>query len=160
ILRGPRNSAQRRLSNRLTPTSNGQSPADCRLSLKVFNQSNMGFYRDEIAQVIDGFLAGWQPGERCDLLDEMRRLSRAIAGKLIYGIDANHLKWPLLAQMDDWLGLSYSSYVRLLQADWPLTPYRRLLGLADEIETQHQALLRARSDGAGRGLDALSLLGA
>jgi cytochrome P450 len=88
----------------------------------------------------------------------MRLLSRTIGAKLVYGTDMEDPHTSLLFKIEDWFGLNHSSSANLVQMNWPLTSYRRMLELAEEIERKHLAALKAKIEAKSHNDDLISAL--
>jgi cytochrome P450 len=155
ILKGPRDSAQRRLAETLF---DGQDQGIREPLLAIFRGSNVGSFRDDLAGILDRFQGRWRPGEKRDILVEMQKLCGAIAIKLLFGMDVDDEDNLLLAEIEGWLQMNSSAYVRMLRANWLFTPYRRMLRRARHVEGRILELLRARTQANGAGRDVLSLL--
>ena len=158
ILKGPRDSAQRRLSETLFAAKGSQDQSARGLLLAAFQSSNVGAFRDDLARILGRFQTDWQPGEKRDISVEMQKLCGAIAVKLLFGMDVNDEDNLLLAEIEGWLQMNSSAYVRMLRANWLFTPYRRMLLRARHVERRILELLRVRSQANSAGHDVLSLL--
>jgi cytochrome P450 len=158
ILKGPRDSAQRRLSETRFTVHDGQDQGIRGPLLEVFQGFNVGVFSDDLAHILDRFQAGWRPGEKRDILVETQKLCGAIAIKLLFGMDVDDEDNLLLAEIEGWLQMNSSAYVRMLRANWLFTPYRRMLLRARRVEGRILALLRTRTQTSGAGRDVLSLL--
>ncbi len=155
---GPPDTAQRRLATSLFSLNGEKHKIARRQLLPAFQKSAMEGYRADLIALLEERLAEWQPGQSVDLLHEMRRWSWSIAAKLLYGLDPSLASERLREDMDHWLHFNTSPFVRLLQKDWPLTPYRRLLRHAEHLEREILTLYRDRAGSGGTGNDVLSLL--
>jgi cytochrome P450 len=158
VLRGPWHSAQRRLSSALSKKSGDDGQRKRHLLAAAFEEANVDLFRNELIDLVDFFLRRWMPGEVRDMFEEMRQLSRAVAGKFLYGIGVNDAHASLLAEMDNWLQLNLSAYARLLQANLPFTPYHRMLRQAKTLEGRIINLIRAKEVAGDGGADVLSRL--
>jgi cytochrome P450 len=158
VIRGPRDSAQRRLATSLFTMNGERHKRHRHLLLPAFQKSALALYRADLVELLHQELDRWQPGQAIDLLHEMRRWSWNIAGKLLYGLDVSDASESLRDDIDRWVHRNASACVRMLRRDWPLTPYRRLLRHAERLERKIVAMRRAKDAADCQGHDVLSLL--
>lgn len=144
-----------------------------RLSQPAFNKNRVTAYGPAMAALTEQLLESWHEGLWCDLLDEMSRLTTAIAAQIFFGAEdlkdreafsaANleaghviHARFRRLIQWPDWLPLP--SNLRLKRA------MRHLNGIVDGFVHQGRErrepadnllsrLLQARDEDGGRMTD-------
>jgi cytochrome P450 len=156
-LPGPARSAQQRVSFSLF-NLNGQRHATIRRHIGApFHKQAVEGYRDALVSATRGVMAAWSEGRCLDMADEMKRLTIGVAGRILFGFGEDEAR-AIGGLVDRWLRVSTGASVRLLARDWPGTPYRRMLRLAEDIERSVLRQIRQRRAEGGQGADVLSLL--
>jgi cytochrome P450 len=156
-LPGPKGSAQKRISYSLFNMNAEKHARQRQLISPPFHKHALGGYRDTMVEKTGRRLVTWSVGQRLNIACEMKALTIGIAGKLLFDFDEPDA-CSLGRIIDDWMRVSTSYQVRLLPRDWPGTPYRRMLRLAEELERRIAALIAHRRGTGTAGDDVLSLL--
>jgi cytochrome P450 len=130
-----------------------------RLLMPAFHKTRIDAYRDDMVRLTERALGEWRAGERRDVLEDMTRLTLAIATTTLFGEDVGARGVELAKRMQEWL-VAMFSWGMLLRLDLPRTTYRRWLDLTHEIDARTAALLadKRRRSGDGVGRDMLSML--
>lgn len=157
FLRGPENSAQRRVRFGLTRMVGEQHRQQRQLVIPAFHRTAVRGYHDLMVGNTAALLEQWQPGRRYDIYAEMRMLSLRIASAVLFSHDPAEAL-PIGHLINDWLRLNFSRGVLGFPVDFPGTPYHGLLRLAERIEQRILAMIAKRRNDPGRHSDVLSLL--
>src|SRR5262245_21422717 len=82
-IRGPKNSAQRRLSGGLLSMNGQQHRRNRRLVKEPFSRRAISTYTATIERLTDEMLATWKPGQKLDIAEEMRRYMLQVTSTLL-----------------------------------------------------------------------------
>ncbi len=157
FLRGPENSAQRRVRYGLTRMVGEQHREQRQLIMPAFHRTAVRGYHDLMIANTASMLERWRPGQRCDLYAEMRMLSLGVASAVLFSHDPSEA-FPIGHLINEWLGRNFARTVWGLPLNLPGTPYRGLLRLAERIEERILAMIAKRRRDPGLHSDVLSLL--
>ena len=105
-VRGPKNSAQRRLTSGLLSMNGDQHRRNRRLVKEPFGRAAIATYSDTISRLADDMLADWQVGEVRDLSEEMRRYMLQVTSTILFGLDEPELAYRLGDMIADWVSLN------------------------------------------------------
>lgn len=143
---GPMGSAQRRVSTNSLFSMNGSQNRDRRGQLMPPMQKNvLGQYYDKIVDVVRRTLDEWRGRETTDLLMDMKRLAMSTSGRCLFGVDLP-VVFPELAELFEyWVKVNCSVSVRLSDENAPSAAYRRMLTLAERVETKIMQVLEYRT---------------
>ena len=156
-IRGPADSAQRRLRNGLTRMQHDQHLQQRQLVLPALQRRVVNAAYPAMAALVDELLDEWRGREALDAWLEMRKLTLRISSRVLLGrVDAARSD-SLGAMIGDFLERSFSPGVWALQRDWPGTPYRALLRHAERLEGEIRALI-AEKRASGEADDLMSIL--
>ena len=156
FIRGPENSAQRRIRYGLTRMTGADHKRQRQLVMPPFHKKAVDGYHELIRELTTQMLHRWRPG-RIDVHREMRELTRQVAGQILFGHN-REVASRLGRMLEDWQRRNFSSAVWLFPVNWPGTMYRRLLKLAETIEEEILAVIDSRRANGAANLDVLSLL--
>ena len=158
MMPGPQNSAQRRLSDGVFSMNNEVALSRRRLLMPAFHKRCISEYRDTMVDLTQTTLDRWSVGKPIDIFEEMRKLTLQISGRLLFGLEQDSPIATVANMIDLWMKRSTSVPVRLLRYDWPGTPYRRMLLLAERLEREILAIADQKRRQSDRANDVLSLL--
>ena len=153
----PQNSAAMRLFSGLTTRNGADHTRQRRLLMPTFHRKHIDSLRDDMVDKIDSHIADWKPGQQRDILGEMKRLTLSVAVQTILGLDPEKEGEKSRLLLERWLRTTLSPGVFVFPLDAPGTPFRKRMGLADEVEQEINAMI-ARKRASGLGHDALSML--
>jgi cytochrome P450 len=157
-VRIPAGSTLARLYSGLHQMNGAKHEQQRRLMMPALSRGRIAASRDAIVDLTERKLSGWGPGQRRDVLREMRELALAIAVKTRLGLDPDREGKPIRGLLERWMSSIFSPAVLLLPLDLPPLPYHRLLRLSDRLEGEIGALIaRKRAGGEDQG-DMLSKL--
>ena len=158
MMPGPQNSAQRRLSDAVFSMNNEVALSRRHLLMPAFHKHCISEYRDTMVDLTQATLDRWSVGKPIDIFEEMRKLTLQISGRLLFGLEQDSPIANVANMIDLWMKLSTSVPVRLLRYNWPGTPYRRMLLLAERLEREILAIADQKRRQSDRANDVLSLL--
>src|SRR5262245_24080353 len=105
-IRGPKNSAQRRLSGGLLSMNGAQHRRNRRMVKEPFGRRAIGTYSQTILRLTDEMLATWKPGETRDMAEEMRRFMLQVTSTLLFGLDEPELALRLGDMIAEWVEMN------------------------------------------------------
>lgn len=154
---GPPHSAQHRLGHSLFRMNNDQHKQQRRLIMPPFHPQAIGAYRDAMVEITGAMLDGWRAGEERDIVRAMKEYSLRVAATTLFGLESRQAL-ALGCEIERWMAMNTSIGVRLLPADRPGTPYRRMLRAADRLEQHVQELIARKRTQPPAPNDVMSLL--
>ncbi len=158
-VRGPRRSAQRRVTSGLL-SINGPAHRQARRVLKpVFNRTTIMRYLAPVAEMTDAFLADWQVGDTRDVAKEMTTLALRITSSILFGLDDLRPALRLGRIIEEWVDLNHRSGISaFLAEDDSHDIYAQLLKQAERIEEELIDLIASRRSENKARHDVLSIL--
>ena len=157
FLRGPENSAQRRLRYGLTRMTGSEHKRHRQLVMPPFHKKAVEGYHDTMIQIVRSVIDQWKSGERYDVHLQMRRLTLRISSTILFSRD------PVEAitigkMLEEWQNRNFSAAVWLFPVDLPGTAFRQFLKHAERLEQEILAMIQRRRANLGSNTDVLSLL--
>ncbi len=157
-LRGPRNSAQRRLTAALLSMNGDEHKTQRRIVSGPFQKKSIETYRDDLAALAQDLAAGWRPGQERDLFRDVTRFMQRVSAKILLGVDHPRLVEAIGDLTQRWVAMNHQLGLGAVVPHEKLsTFYDRLLAMAEELEAQVRALIDHRRSTAP-GHDVTSLL--
>lgn len=153
----PAGSSPQRLWTGLGTTNGEVHKRGRRLMLPAFHKKRVEGYRDDMVTLFQRMLDGWRPGEVRDLSADMRRVTLLVVTKALFGLEDEQECLAHGELLSEWFRLFGSTSVQILQHDWPLLPYRRVMRISERGEAAIRDMI-ARKRREGGGNDVLSLL--
>jgi cytochrome P450 len=157
FLRGPKNSAQRRLRHGLTRMTGPEHKRQRQLVMPPFHKKAVEGYHDTTIRVVQGVIDQWKPGERYDIHLQMRRLTLRISSTILFSHDPAEAI-TLGKMLEQWQNRNFSGSVWLFPVDVPGTALHRLLKHAERLEQELLAIIQRRRAHLDNNTDVLSLL--
>ncbi|KFA93180.1 cytochrome P450 [Archangium violaceum] len=154
----PPGSSLRRLWTGLGTTNGEVHKKGRRLMLPAFHKKRVEGYRDDMVSLFQRMLDGWRPGETRDVSANMRRVTLLVVTKVLFGLEDEQECLAHGELLSEWFRLFGSASVQLLQHDWPLLPYRRVMRISERGEAAIRDLIARKRREGGGGNDVLSLL--
>jgi cytochrome P450 len=154
----PPDTALARLTDNLLSMNGARHKQQRRLALPAFHKKRVEGYRDEMVAIAERALAGWRAGQTLDMAREMQFLTMCIASQTLFGVDASADASSVAPLIGRWMVLLESGGVFLLPKDWPGTPMRRLMRVADRLEARIRALIEQKRANPTAHHDVLSML--
>lgn len=158
-LRGPKNSAQRRLTCGLLSMNGEEHKQQRRQVSGPFEKRAIGVHHDTIATLTNKMLDDWRPGQTLDIANEMTVLARKITSTMLFGMDQMQIALEIGEMLDPWVELNHQlGLAALLPTEDFMPRYDDLLELAQRLEARILDLVRLRRGTAKPGIDLLSQL--
>jgi cytochrome P450 len=158
-VRGPKRSAQRRLTCGLLAMNGEQHRRNRRIVKEPFGLRAIAGYADTIARLTDELLASWRPGEVRDIAEEMRQYMLRVTSTLLFGLNDSELAYRLGDMIARWVALNQDVGAgALVPNDRFFHHYEDLLGFAEELEAEILGMIRRRRESDKPVGDVLSLL--
>ena len=158
-IRGPKQSAQRRLTCGLLAMNGEQHSRNRRLVKEPFSLRAIQAYSEVITRLADEMLATWRPGETRDMAEEMHRYMLHVTSTLLFGLDEPERAYRLGDMVARWVDLNEEAGVGALVPDDSFAHhYEKLLAFADELEHEIMSMIRDRRASGSYGRDVLSIL--
>jgi cytochrome P450 len=159
-IRGPKKSAQRRLTSGLL-SMNGQEHLQQRRTMKAgFEKRAIPGYSHMIAHHAQEMLSDWRPGQPRDVSGEMTGLMLRISSSMLFGMEEPELAFEIGRMMERWVKLNQELGIAALVATDDFYPrYQQMLTFAEELEARIRELIdRRAADESASGHDIISML--
>jgi cytochrome P450 len=158
-IRGPKNSAQRRLTGGLLSMNGQQHRRNRRLVKEPFSRRAISTYSETIVRLTDEMLDSWQPGEVRDIAEEMRRYMLQVTSTLLFGLDEPELALRLGDMIAEWVSMNDELGAGALVPNETFSRrYEELLAYAVKLEAEILRMIRRRRESQELGCDVLSIL--
>lgn len=157
-IRGPRKSAQRRVTSGLLSMNGDEHRQHRRLVMGPFQKKAIAGYHDIVVDVAREMLDDWQPGQLRDLNADMTHYMLRLTSRILFGVDVADLAYRIGELTDRWVAWNHRIGPAALSSNPTLTAhYDDLLQSAEELEQAIKELIQIRRSGQ-LGYDVLSLL--
>lgn len=157
-IRGPRNSAQRRLTSGLLNMNGDDHKRHRRMVAAPFQKSSIASYQDGIADLARQMVWGWTVGETRDMSREMNEYMLRVTSGLLFGFDQHDLAYQIGQATERWVTMNHEVGMGAFVSDPNITAsYGTLLEYADELEARICQMIELRRS-TPAGTDVLSLL--
>ncbi len=158
-IRGPKRSAQRRVTTGLLAMNGDQHRRNRRVVKEPFSLRTIGTYGGIIQQLTDELLDNWKVGDVRDMADEMRRYMLRVTSTLLFGINDQEAACRLGDLIANWVTLNHEVGVGALVPNEKFSDgYEELLKTAEVVEAEVMAMIRSRRANPEQGNDVLSIL--
>lgn len=158
-IRGPRHSAQRRLTAGLLSMNEDEHKRHRRIVAEPFSRKAIEGYHARLVQSVDAMLSEWQFGQTRDIHRDMTDLMLRITSTILFGFDQAELACDLGHMIERWVDLNHEIGIgALVPNDAFSMRYEELLQLAEELEQRIQQMIDLRRATGAQGHDVLSLL--
>lgn len=157
-VRGPRKSAQRRVTSGLLSMNGEQHREHRRTVMGPFQKKSIQAYHDNVAGITQDMMNSWTPGETKDIAEEMTHYMLRLTSAILFGVDIPELAYEVGALTERWVSLNHKVGPAIFSSDPGLIGcYDELLQSAEELEQAVLELVRIRRSGQ-LGTDVLSAL--
>ncbi len=163
LIKMPSDTAAARLLSGVAGMNGSTHTQHRRMLLPAFHRQYVDALRDSLVACIENHVAGWQAGQRRDLVHDMVELSLSMAVSGLLGLSPENEGKRVYTLLQDWGTSALSIPVHLLPIKLPGLPYSHFLRLSERLETELKEVLKRKqaqvetgSDPAGG--DALSIL--
>jgi cytochrome P450 len=157
VPQGPQGSAHQRVRFGLISMNGEQHRRHRALLMPAFHRRAVDGYRDAIAELTNRTVASWKIGERRDIAQDMRALALNVASAVLFGYHPDQPNSKLGGLIERWMASCFSPGVWFFQWNLHGLPYRRLLGIAEQLENEVRLMIRQRRQ-EPLGDDILSVL--
>jgi cytochrome P450 len=158
-LRGPRHSAQRRLTSGLLSMNGEEHKRHRRLVMGPFQKKSIAAYRDGLVGLAEDMVGEWKTGQVRDIFRDMTRYMLRVTSHLLFGFDRSDLAYQIGLGIERWVARNHELGMGALIADPEITQsYHRLLEEAEALELLIREMIAFRRASAAPGNDVLSLL--
>jgi cytochrome P450 len=155
-LRGPDNSAQRRVRFGLTRMQGPTHKRQRKLVMPPFHKKAVEGYHDIMIGTAETVLQNWRAGTVRGLYREMRNVALRLATSVLFSADPNSIQAG--SMIEEWLRRNFSASTWLFPLDLPATSYRALLRHAEKLERFILAMIDQRRKNPEGRTDVLSIL--
>jgi len=157
-IRGPRKSAQRRVTSGLLTMNGDTHKQHRRIVMEPFQKRSVAAYHDTVTSLATSATAGWKAGQTRDLASDMTQYMLRLTSSILFGIDLPELAFRVGELTERWVSLNHKAGPSAFFSDeHTSTLYGRLLAAAEELEEAVKEMIRVRRSGK-LGYDVLSLL--
>jgi cytochrome P450 len=158
-VRGPKRSAQRRLTCGLLAMNGEQHRRNRRVVKEPFGLRAISGYGDTVARLTKEMLATWRLGETMDVAEEMRHYMLRVTSTLLFGLDDTERAYRLGEMIAKWVSFNDDVGVGALVPNEQFNRhYEELLQFAEEVEQEILSLIQTRRSSQFLGRDVLSNL--
>jgi cytochrome P450 len=157
-LRGPKGSAQRRLTSGLLSQNGAHHREQRRMVMGPFQRRAFPAYVSRIVELTQAMLGGWRAGETRDMHVEMNRLMLRITSSILFGFNQPQLVFELGEMIERWGAMNNGLGLAALAPQAGRTgDYEALLSYAERLESKIREMIALRR-GDPSGEDVLSIL--
>lgn len=158
-VRGPRSSAQRRVTSGLLSMNGETHKEHRRMVMGPFQKRSIAHYHEPICQLTEEMLAQWKPGEVRDMHAEMTQYMLRVTSAILFGLDVPDFALHLGRMIDRWVEMNHETGMGAFISDPKLVAnYDKLLAMAERLEEDLRKLVALRRAGDPNSTDVLSLL--
>lgn len=158
-LRGPRDSAQRRLTCGLLSMNGDEHKQQRRTVSSPFEKRAIALYEEAITSNTDQMLNIWQPGSQVDMAAEMTVLMRKVTSSILFGMDRQEISLEIGEMLDPWVEMNHQlGLAAFIPRDDFMPQYEAMLAHGEKLEARILDLVRWRRDAGTLGTDLLSQL--
>src|SRR5438105_4286051 len=94
-IRGPRNSAQRRLTSGLLSMNGEEHKRHRRLVAAPFQKKSIANYQQALTDLAEGMVQDWKSGQVLDMSREMNQYMLRVTSSLLFGFDVPELAYEI-----------------------------------------------------------------
>lgn len=157
-IRGPRKSAQRRVTSGLLTMNGDQHKEQRRFVMGPFQKRAIAAYHDHVAGHSQDLVRSWTPGTTRDVAADMTHYMLRLTSSILFGLDQPELAYNIGELTEKWVALNHRIGPAALTSDPGLVAqYDLLLQSAEDLEKAVLEMIRLRR-GGHLGHDVLSLL--
>ncbi|MFL5339304.1 MAG: cytochrome P450 [Gemmataceae bacterium] len=158
-IRGPRQSAQRRLTGALLSMNGEEHKRHRRMVMAPFQKQAVASYRDALVGLVEELAQVWHAGQEHDLHDEMTRYMLRVASSILFGFDLPELSFEIGEWTQRWVSRNHELGVGAIVPNAEITEeYEGLLRMAETLEGHILEMIAHRRRSGAPGHDVLSLL--
>ncbi len=140
---GPQSSANHRISRSLLSMNGEQHREHRKIMTPPFNAGLFPPYQEKIIRLVDQMLDDWDGQSSINLSREMRQLSLAVSGMILFGFDSAAQAYQMGDTIERWMKRNFS-IARAVRVTFPGSPYHRMLRAAEKVENIVRQTLQQR----------------
>ncbi|MEX2560475.1 MAG: cytochrome P450, partial [Pirellulales bacterium] len=157
-IRGPRNSAQRRLTCGLLSMNGEEHKRHRRLVMGPFQKKSIDVYCESLVGLSEALVCDWRVGQVRDVFQDMTQFMLRVTSSVLFGFDVPELAYNIGRMTERWIAMNHEVGIGAFVSDQQATAgYGRLLAQADALEAEIVKMIEHRRSGPPAG-DVLSLL--
>ncbi len=157
-VRGPRKSAQRRVTSGLLSMNGDEHRDHRRMIMGPFQKKAIQAYHDNVIGMTQDAVSSWNPGDTKDMAEEMTHYMLRLTSSILFGVDMPEMAYEVGRLTERWVALNHKVGPGIFSSDADvLHHYDDLLLAAEELEVAVLEMVRKRRSGQ-LGTDVLSLL--
>lgn len=158
-IRGPKNSAQRRLTCGLLSMNGSDHRRHRRMVMGPFSKKSIEGYAPSLGELTEEMLADWAPGQVRNIFPDMTRLMLRITSTILFGFDQKELAISIGKKIEHWVGMNHDLGIgALLPCDAFTAQYEDLLRISEELEGELMKMIDMRRSSTDEASDVLSIL--
>lgn len=144
-IRGPRNSAQRRLTSGMLSINGEEHRRDRRIVKGPFEKKSIVRYHDAICELTRNMLDGWRIGQVRDMHAEMTEFMLRLTSAMLFGVDEPELALRIGRMIDRWVEMNHVTGMGAFLSHPTINAdYERLLSLAERLEAEIRKMIELR----------------
>ncbi len=158
-IRGPRKSAQRRLTCGLLSMNGETHRRHRRLVMQPFANKSIEKYFEALVAMTDELLATWRAGQVLDVHEEMTRYMLRVTSTILFGFDEAELAYRVGHMIERWVEMNHAVGAGAIVPSQTFSQqYEELLAYAEELEETIAEMIQLRRQTKDTGDDVLSIL--
>lgn len=158
-IRGPRASAQRRLTAGLLSMNGDEHAQQRRIVKGAFEKRVIPGYASMVRELAADMLHGWEPGQSRDISEDMTQLMLKVTGSMLFGLKRLETAAETSSMMEQWIQLNHElGTAAFITRDEFYPRYQHLLAFAETLEERIVDMIRVCETSGPAGNDVLSLM--
>lgn len=158
-IRGPRNSAQRRLTSGLLTLNGDRHRQHRRLLQAPFQRISHAGYHEQLVTLAEEMVSSWKIGEIRDIHADMTQFMLLVTSTILFGFDQPDLAAEIGVLIDRWIAANHDCGASALVREGRNPAlYALILQYADEVEAKIREMIDLRRSANSPGNDILSIL--
>jgi len=157
-VRGPRKSAQRRVTSGLLSMNGEEHRTQRRMVMEPFQKRMIAAYHPTVTELSQEMIGTWKPGQLRDLNADMTNYMLRLTSRILFGLDEAEMAYRIGELTEHWVELNHRIGPAAFTPNLMLTAqYDQLLVAAEELEAAIREMIQIRRAGK-LGSDVLSIL--
>jgi cytochrome P450 len=116
-IRGPKHSAQRKLTTGLLGMNGPQHKRNRRLVKEPFSKRSIATHYECIARIADEMLDHWSVGQTRDLFSDMTRYMLRVTSNILFGFDREDMALGMGKKLERWAAMQHDLGIGALVPD-------------------------------------------
>ncbi|QGJ69400.1 Pentalenene oxygenase [Planctomycetales bacterium 10988] len=158
VIRGPKKSAQRRLTSGLLSMNEQTHRRNRRMVARPFQKNSFVSYHEPLVELAKSTLDTWKVGETRDIHTEMVEYMLRVTSTMLFGFDVPDLALEIGRMLDRWVAMNHEVGIGALVSNHQSRDsYQELIDYAEKLEARIREMIKLRQSGKP-GTDVLSLM--